>query len=140
MDKLFEYILVKHRWFLVVPFLLPMSVLFDLYIRARNWLIFKIKTAPQRHEFKVREVQSQVRQWMIKAENDQKASKMCTARPGWQTMSFRRALYKNSMFNVKIDMCDILHVDKENKVANIIFLLLVILYKVLFCSIIFKVR
>ncbi len=41
---------------------------------------------------------------------------MCTARPGWQNISFRRAKYKNTMFNIKVNMMDILEVDTSTLV------------------------
>lgn len=41
---------------------------------------------------------------------------MCTARPGWATMSFRRGLYKQRMQNIEINLIDILEVDIERQV------------------------
>lgn len=48
---------------------------------------------------------------------------MCTARPGWQTMSFRIPLYKKSFFNVKVNLVDILEVDAKKEVIGLIQLL-----------------
>ena len=44
---------------------------------------------------------------------------MCTARPGWQTMSLSKPKYKNKLFNVDINLIDILEIDVEKQV-NII--------------------
>lgn len=44
---------------------------------------------------------------------------MCTARPGWQTMSFRIPLYKKQLFNIDVNLVDILEVDSEKKVKEI---------------------
>jgi hypothetical protein len=41
---------------------------------------------------------------------------MCTARPGWQTMSLRIGKYKKTSRNIRIDLYDILEVDTVNKV------------------------
>lgn len=38
---------------------------------------------------------------------------MCTARPGYQTMSFRRPTYKSNMFQVECNLIDILEIDRE---------------------------
>jgi delta24-sterol reductase len=44
---------------------------------------------------------------------------MCTARPGWQTMSLSKPKYKNKLFNVHIDLIDILEIDVEKQVIII---------------------
>lgn len=44
---------------------------------------------------------------------------MCTARPGWQTISFRRGKYKNLLTNIEIDLKDILSVDTERQVVRV---------------------
>lgn len=42
--------------------------------------------------------------------------KMCTARPGWQTMSFRKPMYKKDLFQIECNLIDILEVDTKRKV------------------------
>lgn len=44
---------------------------------------------------------------------------MCTARPGWQTMSFRRPLYKKSSYQINCNLVDILEVDTNRKVVRV---------------------
>lgn len=44
---------------------------------------------------------------------------MCTARPGWQTISFRQPKYKKTLFNVKVNLMDVLEIDTEKKVLFI---------------------
>lgn len=46
-------------------------------------------------------------------------TKMCTARPTWQTMSFRRSIYKNYLYCIDIDLHDILDIDTDRKVNKI---------------------
>jgi hypothetical protein len=41
---------------------------------------------------------------------------MCTSRPGWQTMSLSKPKYKNKLFNVDINLIDILEIDVEKQV------------------------
>jgi Delta24-sterol reductase len=46
---------------------------------------------------------------------------MCTARPGWQTMSLRIGKYKKTSRNIRIDLYDISEVDTVNKVYTILY-------------------
>lgn len=55
-----EYVVVHQRWMFVCLFLLPLSVLFDLYYYLRAWLIFQMCSAPKLHEQRVRDIQRQV--------------------------------------------------------------------------------
>ena len=56
----------------------------------------------------------QVRTW----DRDGRQTKMCTARPGWATMSFRRGIYKNRLRNIEVNLIDILDVDIQRKVSR----------------------
>ncbi len=55
-----EYILINYRWIFVIFFLMPVSVLYDLYFYIRNMIIFRLNSAPHKHDEKVQEVQRQV--------------------------------------------------------------------------------
>lgn len=104
-----EYFLVHYRWVLVVFFLLPMSFFYDIYYYTRSWIIFKLSSAPREHNRRVKEVQKQVREWA----DGNKEVHMCTARPGWQTISFREGAYKKTFHKVKINLVDILEIDTK---------------------------
>lgn len=56
-----EYILINYRWVFVCLFLLPASFIFDIWMYLRNWIVFKISSAPRQHQSKVKFVQKQVR-------------------------------------------------------------------------------
>jgi len=43
---------------------------------------------------------------------------MCTARPGWQTISFRRPKYKSSLEKITVNLVDVLSVDVERRVTT----------------------
>lgn len=60
MDPFIEYMLVHFRWVFVIFFLLPLSVLYDRYWAVRNWVVFKLTSAPKQHDEKVRKIQAQV--------------------------------------------------------------------------------
>ena len=44
---------------------------------------------------------------------------MCTARPGWQSITLQQQHYKKRMYNIHIDMPDILEIDEENKFVRV---------------------
>ena len=47
-----------------------------------------------------------VKEWIASG----KKTHMCTARPGWQTISLRSAKYKKTMWNVHVNLIDVLKV------------------------------
>ena len=55
-----EHILINYRWIFVCFFLMPISLIYDTYMYLRCWFIFRISSAPEKHEEKVRDVQRQV--------------------------------------------------------------------------------
>lgn len=44
---------------------------------------------------------------------------MCTARPGWATVSFRRGLYKNQLRNIEVNMIDILEINETKMTVRV---------------------
>ncbi len=64
-EGLFEWVMVHHRWFFVVAFLLPLSVIYDVWYSARSWIVFLFNSAPHAHATKVEAVQKQVRLFPI---------------------------------------------------------------------------
>lgn len=59
-ENLTEYILVEYRWVVVITVLLPLSLLWKLWSTVRNYVVFKLSSAPKMHEKKVSYVQKQV--------------------------------------------------------------------------------
>lgn len=55
-----EYIIKHYRWVFVCLFLMPISVMYDVYMFIRNWIVFKLNSAPKQHAKKVKDVQRQV--------------------------------------------------------------------------------
>nr|XP_045626096.1 delta(24)-sterol reductase-like isoform X2 [Procambarus clarkii] len=102
-----EYLLLHYRWVIVIFFLLPASFFYDIYYYTRSWLVFRLSSAPRHHESRVKDVQRQVREWHASGQD----VPMCTARPGWQTISFREGAYKKKFYKVAINMVDILEID-----------------------------
>ena len=43
---------------------------------------------------------------------------MCTARPGWQTISPQNMSYKSRMFPVQVNLVDILEIDADQRTVR----------------------
>ena len=113
--QLFEYILTHHRGLFATVFLLPISCLYTGFVYLRNHVLFRMRTAPARHEQRVLEVVRQIEQW----QRDGAKEKLCTARSGWQTMSEMVPKYKLSRRNIHIDLYDILSIDEERQTVRV---------------------
>ncbi|TRY72249.1 hypothetical protein TCAL_03144 [Tigriopus californicus] len=113
MAALLEHIIINYRWVFVL-FLLPISCAYDIYHVVRNALVFAFHSAPTKHKQKVEFVQKQVRDWKSQG----KAKPMCTARPGWQTISPQFMTYKKRMHQIKINLVDILEIDTQNRTVT----------------------
>lgn len=61
-ETFLEYIIIEYRWLLVITALMPLSFLWKIWATVRNYVVFKMNSAPKAHERKVRDVQRQV--WM----------------------------------------------------------------------------
>lgn len=55
-----EFVLIHQRWVFVCLFLLPLSLIFDIYYHVRAWVVFKLSSAPRLHGQRVRDIQKQV--------------------------------------------------------------------------------
>jgi delta24-sterol reductase len=113
---LLQWLIVHHRWFICL-FLLPLSVLFDVYVNARAVLtrfIARFWTAAR--DARVRGVQNQVKAWATGS----KEKPMVTARPGWQTMSIRIGKYKRTHAAIDLGaLCNVIGVNKERNSVSV---------------------
>ena len=50
----------ENRGLIILIFCLPASFLFDLVFQLKNWFYRVVLSAPQRHDERVRQIQSQV--------------------------------------------------------------------------------
>lgn len=108
MESVTEHVIIHYRW-LFIMFLLPLSLLYDIFHVVRSFVVFRLNSAPSKHLDKVREVQRQVREW--KESGSQQT--MCTARPGWQTMSPQNMDYKKRMYAIRVNLVDVLDINTE---------------------------
>ena len=61
-----EHILVNYRWVFVVFFLMPLSFIYDIFFFARNFIVFRLRSAPHKHDERVKAIQNQVLYYLIR--------------------------------------------------------------------------
>eukprot|EP00794_Sanderia_malayensis_P007853 gene7853-8702_t len=94
---------------------MPLSVVFEFVLKVRNWVIFQKGSAPHLHKQRVEQVIKEVKQWQIEGCSTQ----MCTARPGWMTVSLRVGKYKKSCTKIHLNLYDILEIDTDNRTVSV---------------------
>lgn len=107
--------LIRYRWLFVVPVLLPLSILFDLFWALRDLYIHRLRRSPEAHEARVAAVQDQIRRWRAAGAR----APLCTARPTWLSVSPRIVDYKRADNVIEIDLHDILHVDTKRGTVRV---------------------
>lgn len=113
--QIFEYILTHHRGLFATVCLLPISTLYSAFVFVRNHILFRMRSAPQRHEQRVQSVIDQILSWQA----DGAKEKLCTARSGWQSMSEMVPKYKLTRRNIFIGMYDILSIDEARQTVRV---------------------
>jgi len=108
-------LLVRYRWLFVVPVVLPLSVLFDLYWALRRFDYRRLKSAPEGHGRRVHDIQAQVRRW--RPANGRQL--LCTARKPWINVSMRVARYKHRDNTIRVDLYDILAIDTGRAIIRV---------------------
>jgi len=101
-------LITDHRGIFVIIFVLPLSALFDRALELREWLIHHLYSAPELHERRVRDIQQQVRAAVTAGKTGHGPTRLCTARPGWLSVSMNPRSYKKSSANIHINLFDIL--------------------------------
>jgi len=111
-QTLFRFV-ERHRGILVLTIVLPLSLLFDLWLSAKS-CVRKLLQKKKFHGDKVRDIQAQVRAWVDAG--DQKY--MCTARPNWQSLS-TTFVNKDALHKIRVDLDEILELDEDNMSVHV---------------------
>jgi delta24-sterol reductase len=114
-SKLFEHILTHYRGLFATLFLLPVSAVYGAYAGARNWISFRLNSAPTKHDARVEAVIRQIADW----KNQGAEQKLCTARSGWKTMSELVPKYKLSHRRIDVGMYDLLEIDEQRRIVRV---------------------
>lgn len=107
----------ENRTPFILFFVIPVSFCYDIFMTVRNLYVETFLATPLLHEARVKKVQEQVKNW-YKTHKITKKGKMCTARPAWQTMSSRTAVYKNDCTPIDVSLKDIISVDTKRRIVK----------------------
>lgn len=112
---LFEYILTYHRGLFATIFLLPVSVLYNIYRWVRwQWVIW-INAAPRLHQQRIQQVMQQILTW----QRDGCSQKLTTSRSGWVAMSELVPAYKKTHRAIRMNMCDIIEINWQKQTIKV---------------------
>ena len=100
------------RGLVIAGFAVPASFAYRTVEYLRNRIRRMLRNANAGHDAAVRAIQAHVR-----AGKDS-GKLMCTARKPWKTMSVRTAEFKKNLYQVPIDLCDVLLVDEKRRIVR----------------------
>lgn len=108
------YVMTEHRSLVVTTFVLPLSFLWDTARCARARVVRLLRPVKVVHETKVADIVAQVRRRPTGAP-------MCTARPGWMSISLSSRSYKENpkWAPIQMNLMDILHIDEEAGIVHV---------------------
>lgn len=108
--------LIKHRWALVVPVVLPLSKAYDGYWKLKNVYLRELRNAAREHPRRVAQVAAQIQRWNAGGRN----GLLHTSRKSWQSVSVRAQEYKkNSTGAIDVELHDILALDRDKGTITI---------------------
>lgn len=107
------YILTEHRSAVVTIVGLPLSLLWDGALQIRGQYIKHFKSDPRLHNARVEVIQEQV---MNRPDKD---VPLCTARPGWASVSLSYRNYKKKWNAIEMPLYDILSIDTDNLIVRV---------------------
>eukprot|EP00573_Skeletonema_grethae_P007986 CAMPEP_0201702138 /NCGR_PEP_ID=MMETSP0578-20130828/35364_1 /ASSEMBLY_ACC=CAM_ASM_000663 /TAXON_ID=267565 /ORGANISM="Skeletonema grethea, Strain CCMP 1804" /LENGTH=542 /DNA_ID=CAMNT_0048189613 /DNA_START=147 /DNA_END=1775 /DNA_ORIENTATION=+ len=107
--------IIQNRGIFVALFILPASCFLRVSRYIYDWYVFLFVNLSSRHDERVAHVSAQVR------EAASQKKKMCTARPGWHSMSLREGMYKkdSKIAKIEIPLRDVLELDEDNLTVRV---------------------
>jgi len=108
------YVLTEHRSLVVTVFALPMSFCWDTARCIRAYYIKLTNDTNELHHHRVERIVEQVR-------SRPPNSPMCTARPGWMSISLSSRNYKKDpkWKPIEVNLSDIISIDLKNQVVHV---------------------
>jgi delta24-sterol reductase len=113
MAGLMDFMLEQRGWF-VIPIVLPLSLVYDLWFKIRAWAIQKFYSAPELHKQKVEAISQKILEWKQSGET----TKLCTARGGWQSISPGYRGYKKNCTQIPVNLYDITAFDEKARTVK----------------------
>mmetsp|Transcript_3310 Transcript_3310/g.8148 ORF Transcript_3310/g.8148 Transcript_3310/m.8148 type:complete len:538 (+) Transcript_3310:362-1975(+) len=117
-DKGLAWLVTNHRWFVVIVFMMPLSVLVNTLFYLNNMVMFTwarlTGAGIELHNRRVRKVQAAIEEWKAAGSK----TRLTSSRPGWQTMSLRIGNYKKTSTKIPVmHLANIVHVDQDEMVV-----------------------
>src|SRR6476620_4740648 len=114
-DRITAFV-IRHRWASVVPVVLPLSKVYDLYWNLRHVKIRNLTREVEKHGSRVAEVSAQIKRWNAAGRH----GLLHTSRKSWQSVSVRPIDYKkNSSSGIDVELHDILELDAERRTVRV---------------------
>lgn len=108
--------LIQRRWLLIVPVVLPLSKLYELYWSARYVHYRALRKRAKGHRARVARVVAQIEAWNARG----RPGLLHTSRKSWQSVAVRAIEYKKqSASGIDVDLHDILELDVERRVLRV---------------------
>ncbi|CAJ0955959.1 unnamed protein product, partial [Mesorhabditis belari] len=107
--------LEENRGIVILFFVLPASLIFDLFVRVRIWVNRKFLEKSSTHENRVETIQQRVKVWNSTPSSDRKL--LCTSRPNWQSLS-TTFFDKTKCHQIPVDLHEILALDEKNLILH----------------------
>ena len=108
------YILTYHRSAVVTVVGLPLSLLWNVAMKVRSKYIRTFYSAPHLHDERVKAIQTQIQY------RTDTSKPICTARPGWMSVSLSYRTYKKKWDAIEMPLYDILDIDTSNPEAMMV--------------------
>uniref|UniRef100_A0A0K2UHG8 Delta(24)-sterol reductase n=1 Tax=Lepeophtheirus salmonis TaxID=72036 RepID=A0A0K2UHG8_LEPSM len=109
-EKLCLFILNEHSWCLIF-ILVPISLGYDLFFKFLKLINSIIGYSNASHEEKLKDVQRQVRHRLDTGDK----RPMCTARPGYKSITLQQITYKETCYKININMSNVIDLDTKNQ-------------------------
>lgn len=113
------WLVTKHRWFVVIVFMMPLSVtvnfIWGTYNNLYFWWSARNNLGIEHHHKRIEKVQNAIKRWVA----DGRKTKLCSSRPGWMTMSLRTGNYKKTSTGIPVmHLRNIVKLDTERMVVH----------------------
>ncbi|KAJ3107347.1 hypothetical protein HDU97_004228 [Phlyctochytrium planicorne] len=115
LGQMIEELLLDYRFLVVIPIVLPLSMLFTKFWAIRDAFVRHIGKHFRSHDRTVKYIQDQIQRW-----RDNGAKKpLCTARPGFMMVTLRDGVYKTKDNAIELPLYDILNLDEKNMTVRV---------------------
>lgn len=110
-----ELLLTKYRGIFATVILIPVSVVYELYLNCKHKISFLLISAPKKHDLRVQKVQEQLKKWRDEGCKE----RLTTGRSGWFSMSELVPAYKKTSRKIYLNMKDVLEINEHKRTVRV---------------------